>query len=95
MNARVNIHPPVANDPSLLELYFPHIVEGLLKVWNSPEATERYLDSLLVDDRDNRQGLPASVFMELMFLADLNWKRAHYITEEVQITADNFSFGAP
>jgi len=78
---------------SHLEASFPRIVEGLLKVWNSAEATEHFLDGLLVDDRDDRQGLPESVFGELMFLSDLNWKRTHFNDEGVQITADNFSFG--
>jgi hypothetical protein len=94
MDSRLQIDRSTQNVTlSPLESSYPHIVEGLLKVWNSAETTEHYLDSLLVDDRNDRKGLPESVFEELMFLSDLNWKRTHFNDEGVQITADNFSFG--
>jgi hypothetical protein len=94
MNARLYINPPLSVDPkSMLETSYPHIVDGLLKVWNSPEATKHYLNSVLVDDRDDRKGLPEHVFEELMYLADLNWKRTHFNADGVQITAGEFSFG--
>jgi len=43
---------------SVLESRYAHIVDGLLRVWDNPEATELYLNSVLVDDRDDRKGLP-------------------------------------
>ncbi len=94
MFASSPISPMKTDDShSMLELRYPHIVEGLLKVWNSPEATEHYLNSVLVDDRDDRKGLPEEVFTELMYLSDLNWKRTHFNADGVQITATGFSFG--
>jgi len=78
---------------SVLESRYAHIVDGLLRVWDNPEATELYLNSVLVDDRDDRKGLPAEAFDELMFLSDLNWKRTHFNADGVQITAEDFSFG--
>ncbi|MDR3395834.1 MAG: hypothetical protein P4L70_12585 [Parasulfuritortus sp.] len=93
MDVRLPTNTMTAGDArSLLELHYPHIVEGLLKVWNNPEATEHYLNSILVDDRDDRQGLPVEVFADLMYLSDLNWKRTHFNTDGVQTTATGFSF---
>ena len=77
---------------SVLESRYPHIMEGVLKTWNDPDATNIFLNSILVDDRDNRKGLPEEVFAELMFLSDLNWKRTHFNAEGVQVSPDGFSF---
>lgn len=80
---------------SALELHYPHIINGLLKAWPNIESADRYLNSVLVDDRDSRAGLPEEAFAELMFLSDLNWKRSHFNQDGVQVSADSFSFGGP
>lgn len=76
-----------------IETHYPHMVVGLLKAWPNSVDTDRYLNSILVDDRDSRQGLPAEIFDELMFLSELNWRRMHFNERGVQISADIFSFG--
>ncbi|MFA5081457.1 MAG: hypothetical protein WC474_02785 [Hydrogenophilaceae bacterium] len=78
---------------SMLEQHYPHILQGLLVSWIDPVATDRFLQSILVDDRDGRTGLPEEVFEELMFISDLNWKRRHFNDQGVEIAPDNFSFG--
>jgi hypothetical protein len=80
---------------SLLEQRFPHIVQGLVASWFDLDLTDHFLDTVLVDVRDGRQGLPEEAFAELMFLSDLNWKRRHFNEEGVQVSADDFSFGGP
>ncbi len=94
MNTRLNSGSTAGKDSlGVLESRYSHIEEGLLRVWQDPEATDLYLNSVLVDDRDNRKGLPAEAFEELMFLSDLNWKRTHFNADGVQVSPDNFSFG--
>ncbi|HEX8980251.1 MAG TPA: hypothetical protein VF811_11135 [Parasulfuritortus sp.] len=93
MDTHIALDGTVENDRrTLLESRFPHIMEGVLKAWNDPETTNVFLNSILVDDRDNRKGLPEEVFAELMFLSDLNWKRTHFNSEGVQVSPDSFSF---
>ena len=93
MDTHIALDGTVENDRrTLLESRFPHIMEGVLKAWNDPETTNVFLNSILVDDRDNRKGLPEDVFAELMFLSDLNWKRTHFNSEGVQVSPDSFSF---
>ncbi|MDD5365947.1 MAG: hypothetical protein PHR30_11450 [Gallionellaceae bacterium] len=78
---------------SMLEQHFPHIVQGLQTSWIDPVATDHFLQSILVDDRDGRAGFPAAVFDELMFISDLNWKRRHFNEQGVEFPPDDFSFG--
>lgn len=93
MDARTALDGSVGNDLlSVLEVRYPHIMDGVLKTWNDPDATNVFLNSILVDDRDSRKGLPEEVFAELMFLSDLNWKRTHFNAEGVQVSPDGFSF---
>lgn len=80
---------------SSLEVHFQRIVNGLVEVWPSAEKTDRFLNDILVDDRYDREGFPESVFTDLMFLSDLNWKRTHIDQDGVEIRPDNFSFGRP
>lgn len=93
MDARVPVcetsYPETA---CALERCYPHIVQGLAICWHDPDATDRYLNSVLVDERDGRQGFPEEVFSELMFISDLNWRRRHFNDEGVQIAPENFSF---
>lgn len=84
---------PGADSASPLESHFPHILERLRAAWHSTEETERFLNEILLDTRDGRQGLPEEVFSELMFLAELNWTRRHFNAEGVEFVPDDFSFG--
>ena len=93
MDAHIAFNGSTENSQcSVLESHYPHILEGVLKAWNDPDATNVFLNSILVDDRDNRKGLPEEVFAELMFLSDLNWKRTHFNADGVQVSPDGFSF---
>ncbi len=81
-----------ADPRSMIEARFPHIAQALVAHWHSQETAGDCLNSFLMDDRSNRQGLPAEVFEELMFLTELNWARGHFNNVGIQITAVDFSF---
>lgn len=83
------------NDASILEQCYPHIAKGLVETWHNTDTTERFLNSVLMDDRIGRDGLAEEAFAELMFVSDLNWLRRHFTAEGVEFTPDNFSFGSP
>lgn len=81
------------HDPrTVVEQRFPHIIQTVVSVWKNPDEADQYLNSLIVDDRDSRSGLPADVFEELIFLSDLNWKRRHFNEDGVQLSLDGFRF---
>lgn len=95
MNARIPSEGLLAMETeSMLERRYPHIVQGLVRSWHDPEAADRFLNTILVDERDGRQGLPEEAFAELMFISDLNWKRRHFNQDGVEFSPDDFSFGA-
>ena len=50
---------------------YPRIVNRLAETWDNPEEGNKYLDSLLLDDRGNRQGFPMKVLRELIALREL------------------------
>lgn len=60
--------------PSCLELrsliqQFPRIANQLAGLWGQPAQCERYIDSLLFNDRlDIRRGFPPPVCIEIMHL---------------------------
>ncbi|TCJ12723.1 hypothetical protein EZJ19_10780 [Parasulfuritortus cantonensis] len=85
--------PAAADTTSVLERRFPHIVKGLVQAWIEPEAADRFLATILVDDRNGRAGLPEEAFEELMFISDLNWKRRHFNDNGVQVSPLRFGFG--
>jgi hypothetical protein len=96
----MNIGTPteaMLSDPAvcLLEKNFPHIAKGLIEAWQDPDRAERYLNTILLDDRVGRQGFPQEAFDELVFLSDLNWMRRHFDLDGVEVTAEGFSFGRP
>ena len=94
MDARISIDSlQRMTTECVLEQRYPHIVQGLLPAWHDPDKADRFLNTILLDDRNDRQGLPEEVFAELMFLSDLNWRRRHYTEEGVQVSAEGFSFG--
>ena len=44
---------------------FPHVLNRIAEVWSDARAFGRLIDGLLIDDRPNRDGFPASVILEL------------------------------
>ena len=85
---------PNADQASLLESTFPHVVVELTRCWNDA-AVGAYLDSLLIDTRGGRLGFPPEVMSELLFLQDLNWWRNHEDARDAAIAPESFSFGKP
>ena len=56
---------------SELEQHFPRIVGVIILQWGHPQL-DRYVDSLLIDERGNRQGFPGAVVSELLFLQQVH-----------------------
>jgi hypothetical protein len=60
--------------PYMLESQYPHVLENVVKLWNSPEG-ERYLNDLLNPSssggRFERAGFPDKVWDEIYYLLDL------------------------
>lgn len=54
---------------------YPHIMNRIALLWDSPKLAERYFDELLIDDRGGRQGFPLNVLSELFTL------KQHYLTK--------------
>jgi len=50
---------------------FPHIIERLHATWGDRPECHRFLQSLQVDERGDRQGFPMPVLLEIMHLNDL------------------------
>lgn len=57
-----------------LKAEFPRIHQQLVPLWGTP-AGETYLDSLIVDDRGNRQGFPADVMRGLLVLQRVHFEQ--------------------
>ena len=57
-----------------LRAEFPRIHQKLVPLWGSA-AGEAYLDSLIVDDRGNRQGFPPDVMRGLLVLQRVHFER--------------------
>lgn len=51
--------------PRSLAKRFPRITNKLADLWKRPLYCERYLDTLLLDDRESRNGFPPKVGKEL------------------------------
>ncbi len=64
------------NELSAIERRFSRIAQELAARWKRGDI-DAYLNSLLLDDRGNRQGFPAGVLEELMFLSSLRWQLQH------------------
>lgn len=54
--------------PDGLARSFPRIANQLARIVHDPVQLERYMDSLIVDHRGDRQGFPAPIALELMKL---------------------------
>ncbi|MEO8297609.1 MAG: hypothetical protein ABI574_07335 [Burkholderiales bacterium] len=61
-----NLAPQVR--PQQLAQRFPRIVNRFAQVWPDAELTQRYFDSLMLDDRGTRKGFPPEVMEELIVL---------------------------
>src|SRR4051812_14842985 len=57
--------------PQQLAERFPRIVERIVTLWDSPEASSDYFQELLVVDRLGRQGFPPEIASELFTLSHI------------------------
>jgi hypothetical protein len=72
-------HLPSAVRPVRLSAQFPRIVNLLALEWDTDSTCRALLDSLVFDQRKNRQGFPADVYLELQAL------RNHYYEEALTL----------
>jgi hypothetical protein len=85
---------PPEKAKSAIESRFPHIARELGALWHTDQI-ELYLDSLLIDTRGGRQGFPAEVLDELMFLSGMRWHIRHETVMPMDLQKpDLFSFAA-
>src|SRR5260221_76801 len=56
--------------PMQLAAAFPRIVNRMAKLWKAPREMDRYFEELLTDTRQNRQGFPLKILIELGTLKD-------------------------
>lgn len=56
---------------SAIEAKFPHIAEKIVLLWGFPELDTMF-DKLAFDERGDREGFPADVMSDLLFLAALH-----------------------
>lgn len=78
---------------SAIERRFPHIAQKLTSLWGTREI-DRYMDSLLIDSRGDRQGFPEEVLEELVFLAGIRWYFTHHAARLIDETRfEPFQFG--
>lgn len=58
--------------PHKLEQQFPHILEKIIIMWDSPEF-DSYLNKFMLDKRDHaRQGFPPEIASEILRLSMLH-----------------------
>jgi len=50
--------------------YHPHIILKMRELWGKPEQFEAYIESLLVMDRENRQGFSFNIMQEIALVQD-------------------------
>lgn len=74
---------------SALEKHFPRIVDKITLMWGAKEFPE-YLNSLMIDDRGNRQGFPLKVIEEMMFLQEIHDYRQG---KRTAVTKDGYRIG--
>ena len=71
-SARIPVRQPSDGLPeSTIEQHFPRIAQKLTLVWPS-EACAVYLTSLIVNERETRQGFPPEVLDDLLMLHSMN-----------------------
>jgi hypothetical protein len=74
MNNYYKKKKPEPIDPhyvSSIEKRFPRIVDKITLMWGTKEFPE-FLNSLMIDDRGDRQGFPLAVIEEMMFLHEIH-----------------------
>ena len=59
---------PDSVKPTALLRHFPRIANHIAASWRDPAVLNRYLQSLLLDERGNRRGFPSEVQEELVQL---------------------------
>lgn len=58
--------------PHSLEKQFPHLLNKIVELWNSP-GLDPYLQQLMLDQRDHqRQGFPPEVATDILRLSRIN-----------------------
>jgi hypothetical protein len=57
--------------PVELAVRFPHILERIQFLWPKPSEARSYFQELLVTQREQRQGFPMGVYMEIFALSEL------------------------
>lgn len=57
--------------PEHIEQRYPHILARLAELWGTP-ALDKYLDTLLLPDRQERQGFPGNVATEVFHLSSVH-----------------------
>lgn len=62
---------PEDKRPAMLASRFARIANKIALLWPDDQATAAYLDSLMFDDRGNRQGFPMPVATELGSLREI------------------------
>lgn len=68
--------PPTLRLVALRGLY-PRILNRIADAWNTPAAFGALVDSLLIDDRGQRQGFPFEVISELTELREYYFALVH------------------
>ncbi len=56
---------------------FPRVLNGIADTWHSPESFAALIDSLLIDQRGQRQGFPFEVMTELTELREYYFSMVH------------------
>lgn len=80
------------NEVSAIERRFSRIANELVKRWQRDDI-DAYLNSLMLDDRGNRQGFPPEVLEEIMFLSSIRWQMLHpSFSRADEGLIDQFSF---
>lgn len=72
---------------------YPHVLKNIYAMWGTLSLEKYFQQTLFVEDRPSRQGFPAPVFFELMFLYDIytTWMEMFYDSEHDPETEDERS----
>lgn len=62
--------------PSGLERRYPRVLNQIVLKWDCPKDMVEYLNDLVVDQRGTRQGFPAEILQEILFVSSLfeSWR---------------------
>ena len=56
--------------PKVVQEQYPRIVNKMAALWRHPDNFIEYMNTLVVDDRGDREGFPLNVVMELVTIKD-------------------------